>query len=250
MIDAHAHLCDPLFAPDLPEVLERARQAGVERVICVGETLEDAQRNLELAASYEMLDAAAGLYPTILDPGRADEMLAWIRQHRGELCAIGEVGLDRWKVQDEEGRALQERIFRRFIHLSRDLDLPLNIHSRSAGRRTLDLLEEEGPCRALLHAFDGKASLAERGVALGCFFSIPPSVVRSRQKQKLLRRLPLDRVVLETDAPVLGPRAGERNEPANLVVSLAAVAEIKGCSRECAARVTTENAERLFGPAG
>lgn len=250
MIDAHAHLCDPVFAPDLPEVLRRARQAGVERVVCVGETLADAERNLELAASHEMLEAAAGLYPTILDQGQAELMEALIRRRRKDLCAIGEVGLDRWKVQDEAGRALQEDIFRRFIRLSRELDLPLNIHSRSAGRWALELLEEEGPCRSLLHAFDGKASLADRGVELGCFFSIPPSVVRSRQKQKLLRRLPLERVLLETDSPVLGPCAGERNEPANLTVSLAAVAEIKDCPRDVAAGVTTDNARRLFGWAG
>lgn len=248
LIDAHAHLCDPVFAPDLPAVLERARRAGVARVLCVGETLEDAARNLELAAGSEMLRAAAGLYPTILDLDQAERMVSLIRRRRGDLLAIGEVGLDRWKVQDEAGRGVQEEIFRRFIRLSREVELPLNIHSRSAGRRTLELLEEEGPCRALLHAFDGKAALAGRGLDLGCFFSIPPSVVRSRQKQKLLQRLPLERILLETDSPVLGPEAGVRNEPANLTVSLGAVAELKGCSVEEVARVTTENARALFGP--
>jgi len=246
LIDAHAHLCDPGFAPDLPAVLDRARRAGVVRVLRVGETVADAERNLELAAGHDMLFAAAGLYPTILDQQLADRMIALIRLRRDELRAIGEVGLDRWKVQDEEGRALQEAIFRRFIHLTRELDLPLNVHSRSAGRRTLELLEEEGPCRALLHAFDGKASLAERGLDLDCRFSIPPSVVRSRQKQKLLRRLPLERILLETDSPVLGPEPGSRNEPANLMVSLRAVAELKECSVDQVARATTENARALF----
>lgn len=246
LIDTHAHLCDPVFAPDLPAVLDRARQAGVTRVLCVGETLADARRNLDLAASSEMLSAAAGLYPTILDQQQADEMIALIRRRRDELLAIGEVGLDRWKIQDEDGRTVQEAIFRRFIRLSRELDLPLSIHSRSAGRRTLELLEEEGPCRAMLHAFDGKAALAERGLDLGCRFSIPPSVVRSRQKQKLLQRLPLERILLETDSPVLGPDPGVRNEPANLTVSLQAVAELKGCSVEEAARATTENALAFF----
>lgn len=246
LIDAHAHLCDPVFTPDLPAVLERARRAGVTRVLCVGETLADAERNLELAAGSEMLFAAAGLYPTILDQEQAHEITALIRRRRDELRAIGEVGLDRWKIQDEEGRAVQEAIFRGFIRLSRELELPLNIHSRSAGRRTLELLEEEGPCRALLHAFDGKAAVAQRGLDLGCRFSIPPSAVRSRQKQKLIRHLPLERILLETDSPVLGPEPGGRNEPANLVVSLRAVAELKGCSVDEAARATTENARALF----
>ncbi len=246
MIDAHAHLCDPVFAPALPVVLERARRAGVTRVLCVGETLADAERNLELAAADDMLCAAAGLYPTVLDLEAAERMVTLIRDRRDELRAIGEVGLDRWKVQDEEGRAIQEEIFRRFIRLSRELDLPLNIHSRSAGRRTLELLEEEGPCRALLHAFDGKAALAGRGLDLGCCFSIPPSVVRSRQKQKLLRRLPLERILLESDAPVLGPEPGARNEPANIAISLRAVAELKECSVDQVAISTTENARSLF----
>jgi TatD DNase family protein len=247
VIDVHAHLCDPVFDADRPAVLDRARRAGVTRVLCVGETLADAERNLALAEAHQMLWAAAGLYPTILDLDQAERMIGFIRRHRDRLRAIGEVGLDRWKVQDEEGRALQEEIFRRFIRLSRELDLPLNIHSRSAGRRTLELLEEEGPCRALLHAFDGKAALAPRGLDLGCWFSIPPSVARSRQKQKLLARLPLERILLESDAPVLGPEPGGRNEPANLTVSLAAVAGAVGCTAEEADRVTTENALKLFG---
>lgn len=247
LIDAHAHLCDPVFSRDLPAVLDRARRAGVTQVLCVGETLADAERNLQLAAGSDILRAAAGLYPTILEPEQADGMISLIRRERESLWAIGEVGLDRWKVQDEEGRTVQEEIFRRFIRLSRELELPLNIHSRSAGRRTLELLEEEGSCRALLHAFDGKAALAGRGLDLGCFFSIPPSVVRSRQKQTLLRRLPLERILLETDSPVLGPEPGRRNEPANLAVSLRAVSEAKKVSLEDVARATTRNARALFG---
>jgi TatD DNase family protein len=133
------------------------------------------------------------------------------------------------------------------VALSLELDLPLNIHSRSAGRATIDLLIERGAKRALLHAFDGKASTALPGVEAGYFFSVPPSIVRSRQKQKLVKRLPLESILLETDSPVLGPEPGERNEPRNVAVSLRAIAEIKEIPERAVAEAVRENARRLFG---
>jgi TatD DNase family protein len=157
------------------------------------------------------------------------------------------VGLDHWKVKEETDREIQREIFARFIDLSLELDLPLNIHSRSAGRDAIALLLERGAKRVQLHAFDGKASTAEPAVEAGFFFSIPPSIVRSRQKQKLVRRLPTRCLLLETDSPVLGPEPGERNEPANVRVALQAVAEIKGIAEEALAETVWENSCRLFG---
>jgi len=248
LIDAHAHLGDPVFDDDRCEVLQRASDAGVKAVIVVGETLADAQRNLELARTHgSMIRPAAGLYPTILDLGQAAELEELIREHRDQLIAIGEVGLDHWKIQDESERQLQREIFSRFIDLAMELDLPLNIHSRSAGRPTIELLLEKGAPRALLHAFDGRAAKALPGVEAGYFFSIPPSVVRSVQKQKLIRRLPLSCLLLETDSPVLGPVREERNEPANVTISLRAIAEIKEIAEEQVVEAVEENAARLFG---
>jgi TatD DNase family protein len=99
-----------------------------------------------------------------------------------------------------------------------------------------------------MHAFDGRASAAIQGVEAGFFFSVPPSVVRSKQKQKLVRRLPLEAILLETDSPVLGPTPQERNEPANLRVSLRSVAEIKGIAEEAVAEAVVENQKKLFTP--
>ena len=179
LVDAHAHLCAPEFGDDLPAVLEAAAAAGVARVIAVGEDLEDARRNLDVAARFPMVRACAGLYPTILDEAAAEAMVAFIREHRDRLVGIGEVGLDHWIVQHEAEREVQRRILARFVALSNELDLPLNVHSRSAGRAAIQLLREQEARRVLLHAFDGKASSAQDGVAAGYFFSIPPSVVRS-----------------------------------------------------------------------
>lgn len=216
LVDAHAHLSDPIFDPDREAVLDRARRAGLAAIVTVGETLADARRNLELARLHPEIRPMAGLFPTHLDLEHSATIEAVIREHRALLVGIGEVGLDHWKVQDEAGRELQREIFGRFIALSLELDLPLNVHSRSAGRATVSMLVERGAQRVLLHAFDGKPASALPGVEAGYFFSIPPSVVRSAQKQKLVRRLPLSCLLLETDSPVLGPTPQERNEPANL----------------------------------
>jgi TatD DNase family protein len=116
--------------------------------------------------------------------------------------AIGEVGLDYWVIKNESKKQLQRDIFSSFIDLSREVDLPLNVHSRSAGRHAIALLRERGASRVQLHAFDGKAASALPAVEAGYFFSIPPSVVRSPQKQKLVKRLPLSCLIVETDSPV------------------------------------------------
>ncbi len=204
--------------------------------------MAEAERNLALADSYpDEVWPCAGLYPTHLSMEQADELIAFIRHHRARLVAIGEVGLDHWMVNEDADKELQKEIFGRFIELGLELDLPLNVHSRSAGRRAIELLIELGARRVLMHAFDGRASAAQQGVEAGFFFSVPPSIVRSKQKQKLVRYLPLDSILLETDSPVLGPNPQERNEPANLLVSLEAVARIKGEREEAVVEAVVEN---------
>jgi TatD DNase family protein len=247
LIDTHAHICDPAFDKDRAEVLERARKAGVAAIIAVGENLTDARKNLELAKRYPMLKPAAGLYPTVLDLNQADEMADFIEQNHSNLVAIGEVGLDYWVVKEASQKALQREILIRFIEIAKKLDLPLNIHSRSAGRHAIALLLENNATRVQMHAFDGKAGAAMPAVEAGCFFSIPPSVNRSRQKQKLVKRLPLSSLLIETDSPVLGPSPDERNEPANIQQSVKAIAALKDISEEAVIAAVWENTERLYG---
>ena len=248
IVDSHAHLGAKAFDDDRDAVLRRASEAGVCAVVAVGETLDDAGRNLELLEQFpDVVRPTAGLYPTHLDTDQADALANLVRAETDRLVAIGEVGLDHWKVKEEADREIQREIFARFIDLSLELDLPLNIHSRSAGRDAIALLLERGAKRVQLHAFDGKASTAQPAVKAGYFFSIPPSIVRSRQKQKLVRRLPTSCLLLETDSPVLGPEPGERNEPANARIALQAVAEIKEIGEEELAEIAWENSCRLFG---
>lgn len=245
--DTHAHICDPVFDADRQEVLARAESAGIGAVIAVGENLADAARNLELAAAHPMLRPAAGLYPAHLDLEQAREMLAFIRRERQRLTAIGEVGLDFWLVKEEEGRERQRQIFKSFIELSLELDLPLNIHSRSAGRHVVSMLLDLNARKVQLHAFDGKASSALPAVEAGYFFSVPPSIIRSPQKQKLFKQLPLSCLLIETDSPVLGPVPDLRNEPVNAMLAVQAVAELKGTSAAEIIAAAEDNARKLYG---
>jgi len=248
LVDCHAHLCDPAFDDDRVAVLRRAREAGVAAVVTVGETLADARRNLELARTHSELRPAAGLCPTYLDLDQTTAVLAWIREHHDRIVAVGEVGLDRWKVRSPADLEVQREIFLRHVRLAIELDLPLNVHSRSAARQAIELLLGEGARRVQLHAFDGRAATALPALEAGFLFSIPPSIVRSAQKQKLVRRLPLCSILLETDSPVLAAVPGERNEPAHLRVALAAVAELKGVAEQLVAEAVAENVRRLYGP--
>ena len=173
-------------------------------------------------------------------------MIELIRANCKRLWAIGEVGLDYWKVQDNDERELQKEIFKRFIKLSLELNLPLNVHSRSAGRQTIETLLESNALKVIMHAFDGKASTAMPAVEAGYFFSIPPSIVRSRQKQKLVKRLPVESILFETDSPVLAPESNERNEPANLLIALNAVVEIKNLNTTEIKQAAIDNFNRCF----
>ena len=246
IFDTHAHLCDSSFDEDLEEVLNRAAGSGVCKVVAVSEDLSDARKNLQLSKIYSMIRPAAGLYPDNLDPRQAEEMVSWIRKNRARLWAIGEVGLDFWVAKAPEDRELQANIFSMFVDLSLELDLPLNVHSRSAGRHVIDILLSRGAKRVQLHAFDGKFGTALAAVEAGFLFSIPPSVVRSRQKQKLVRNLPLSCLMVESDSPALGPEAGERNEPANSRIAIETIAYLKGETVQTVAEEVFKNSCRLY----
>jgi TatD DNase family protein len=256
LVDCHAHLAAEAFDADRSAVCARAAAAGVGAVLVVGEDAADDERVERVVAEQgagARLFACCGLHPdrfaeTRAAPGAEElaRVCARIRARASAIAAVGEVGLDRYWVKTAERRHAQAAALEALAALAVELDLPLNVHSRSAGADTLALLRATGARRVLMHAFDGRAAHAVRAAEDGYLFSIPPSVVRSEQKQKLVRRLPLEALALESDAPVLGPTREARNEPANLVVAADHIARAHGVSLERVAEVTTANALRLF----
>ena len=180
---------------------------------------------------------------SLSDAAIADWLLQ-VEKHAPTLAGIGEVGLDYWRAQQEASRARQREVLAAIVALARAQNLPLNVHSRSAGHHTLRFLEQHGARRVLMHAFDGKAGHAREAAQAGFLFSIPPSILRSPQKQKLARLLPLEALALETDSPVLGPERTQRNEPANVRYSLQSIARIKQIDASEVGRQTTQNALR------
>ncbi|MEG3641302.1 TatD family hydrolase [Magnetococcus sp. PR-3] len=246
LIDTHAHLCDDRFDADREAVLARATEAGLSTIVAVSETLADAQRNLELCATYPLLQPACGLYPDHADLDQADQMITFMTEHQSRWVAIGEVGLDYMLAKEEPQRAIQREVLVRFAQLAKAWDLPLNCHSRSAGKPVIELLLEQDAKKVQMHAYHGPHKPALKAVEAGWYFSIPPSVVRSGQMRELVAKLPLSCLLLESDSPVLGPEPDQRNEPANIAQSLPVIAEVKGISQAQLREVVWENTQKLY----
>ncbi|XP_062493071.1 putative deoxyribonuclease TATDN3 isoform X2 [Pezoporus occidentalis] len=268
-VDCHCHLAAPCFQADVADVVRAAQQAAVSALVVVSEQAAEFPSVLALSESLShgtdahsmprfpgFVFPCLGVHPvqevspeeqrsvTLKD---LDAALPLIELYKDKLVGIGEVGLDftpRFASTDEQKEG-QRQVLIKQTEIARRLDLPLNVHSRSAGRPTINLLKEQGATKVLLHAFDGKPSVAMEGVKAGYFFSIPPSIIRSEQ-QKLVKLLPLENMCLETDSPALGPEKQVRNEPKNIYIAAEYIARIKGIPVEEVIEVTTQNALKLF----
>ncbi|XP_047560743.1 putative deoxyribonuclease TATDN3 isoform X7 [Lutra lutra] len=205
---------------DLDDVLEKAKKANVMALVVVAEHSGEFEKIMQLSERYKgFVVPCLGVHPVQgVSPG-------------DQRCVTSKVGLD---------------FSPRFAGTDEQKEEQRNVHSRSAGRPTISLLNEQGADKVLLHAFDGRPSVAMEGVKAGYFFSIPPSIIRSGQKQKLVKQLPLTSICLETDSPALGPEKQGRNEPQNISISAEYIAQVKGIPVEEVIEVTTQNALRLF----
>jgi TatD DNase family protein len=252
LIDTHAHLTDDRFAGDLPDVLQRAQEAGLCAVINAGFDLASSQRAVALAASVPMVYAAVGIHPH--EASAMDiHVLEEIRRlaGSGKVVAVGEIGLDYY--YNHAPRQRQQETLRAQLGLARELKLPVIVHDREAHGDILSILQEEPPgsLAGVMHCFSGDRAFAARCLELGLYISIagPVTFKKASELADVAAYVPADRLLLETDAPYLAPvpYRGRRNEPAYVMAVAQQVAQIRQVGTEELAAMTTANAIRLFG---
>ncbi len=242
-IDVHCHF-DMLEKQK--EAIEKAIKKGVKIIATNGTNVETNRIQLELASQFPVIKAALGLYPIkalkMSDAELAKE-LAYIEKNASKIVAIGEVGMDFKESEDHER---QKEIFRKIISLAKKLDKPLIVHSRKAELACIELLEEEKATKVVMHCFSGKLSLARRCADNGWILSIPANVVYSEHFQTVIKQLPIENLLGETDSPYLHPKKEWPNEPANVIESYKKIAELKSLSLKAVEKQLEENYKRLF----
>ena len=256
LIDSHCHLDFPDFADELDAVVERARAAGVETMITIGTRVEAAQRLVEIAERYDDVYFTVGAHPHEAASEAASDFAAMRRVAAHPKCVgIGEAGLDyHYNYAPPE---VAKAVFRGQIALARELDLPLVIHTREAEADTAAILKAEmgqGAFNGLLHCFTSSRALADTALDLGLSISFSGVVTfkKADELREIARDVPLDRILVETDAPYLAPvpHRGKRNEPAFVAATARAVAEAKGIAPEALAEAARANTLRLFSRIG
>ena len=252
--ESHCHIDTPPFAADADAVLERARAVGVGAFLVVGTAMATARRTADFARWHPDVLATVGVHPHhAAEPGEnpSPETLVTLANELGAV-GLGETGLD--FNRNRSPRAVQELNFRHHVVAALASSLPLVIHSRDADDATMALLDEADPgrnLRGVLHCFDGGRKLAEFGVERGLLVSFSGILTygRSDSLRDIARSLPLSSLLVETDAPYLSPepvRKQRRNEPANIVHTVAMLAELHGVTADTVADITTANFDALF----
>ena len=261
-VDVHAHIIHPQFSGEEDNIAVRARNAEVECVIVNGLEPKSNREVLSLCKRHDNLYPALGIYP--LDaianqitqqqweydfpppqPFDVDAEISFIDSVAPQLIAIGEIGLDQYWVTNQA--AAQEVVFRKLISVALKHDKPIIIHTRKAEARAFAILQEMGVKKADFHCYGGKLKLAKRIADAGYHLSIPPVVVRAESFQRMAQVLPLRSILTETDCPYMGPEKGERNEPANVPIGVAAIAKARGLTTIETKTAIRQNFQTLFG---
>lgn len=252
-VDSHCHLNFPDFQTDLPDVLDRAKTMGVTTFLTVNTKLEEAETLQNIADTYDRVFCSVGVHPheaKLCNPHDLKERLVALTSHP-KVIALGETGLD--YHYNNSPRDDQMTAFR--IHLSAgvELDFPIIVHTREADEDTIVCLDEYPESRGVFHCFTGDTKMAQAGLDRGYDVSFSGIITfkKSEALREVVRYVPLERMLVETDAPFLAPlpHRGKRNEPAFTRHTAEMVAEIKGISLDEVARVTTNNFYRLFSRA-
>lgn len=252
LIDTHAHLDEQAFATDLDDVLKRAREAGVEAIVTIGVTVPTSEAALLLAKEYAPVYAVVGIQPNYVAEAGPDAMsVISALASDPHVVGVGETGLDRY--WDEAPLELQREFFLEHIALSRRVAKPFVVHCREAEADVVEVLQIaafDAPLHGVMHSFSGDAATAEICLDLGMHISFAGMVTykKNDELRAVAKSVPLDRLLVETDAPYLSPTPmrGKRNEPANIVHTARCLAEIHGLTLDELSRVTTRNARALF----
>jgi len=249
LIDTHAHLDE---IEDLAPVIDTAKKAGLAAIVAVGSDIASNAKVLELARTYHgFVYPALGWHPWYIREADIDVNLEFIRSHAGESVGIGEIGLDYHKqVRKGADKELQKRVLGGLLRIAKDSDRPALIHSRYAWRDALTAVEEAGLQKAVFHWYTGPSSVLRDIIAHGYYISVTPAVEYHDEHRRAVREAPLERMLLETDSPVVYGRGRDiefTSSPADVLRSLKGAALLKDLDEAEIAAATTENAERLFG---
>lgn len=252
LADAHAHLNMPEYASDQAEVIDRARQAGVALLINIGISVKNSQEVLATAQSYPWIYATAGVHPHGAGSVTAASLTAVAQLLTDpKVVAVGEIGLDFYRRRAPED--IQEEVFRQFLDLAASQKKPVIIHTREATARTLAILRDyrQKIVGGVMHCFSGDydEALAFLDLGLDISFSGVLTYPNAKPLQEAARRLPLDRLLIETDAPYLSPqpRRGKRNEPSYVTFTAQTLANLRGQPLAVIAAQTWQNTLRVFG---
>jgi TatD DNase family protein len=272
LTDTHCHLDFNKFDEDREAVIQRALEAGVKRILLPALEMKSSQAVVKLANSSPNLFAAIGFHPTDLDEwnGASVEELCTLALSEKKVVAIGEIGLDYYWVKEPEKQAQQREVLKKQLQLAQEVNLPVIIHMREEndawfGQASIDLLEiltewQKGLHAAnhplkkkpgVLHSFNGNLETAQKAIRHNFCIGVtgPITYKNADEKRRIIRELPLERILIETDAPFLTPvpHRGKRNEPAFVTHIADKIAEIHKTTREKVAEVTSKNANHLFG---
>lgn len=251
LIDSHAHLDMDEFSDDLESVIDRAVEGGIEKIITIGIDLESSVKALELANRYAFIYSTVGFHPhdaDMVSDAHLDELKKLAKEDK--VVAWGEIGLDFFRNRSQ--REKQIEVFSAQLEIAFDKNLPVIIHNRDADKEILDILKKnKNPQnKGVIHCFSGDYETALNFIDLGYYISIPGIVTfkNARQLKEVAVRIPLDRMLVETDSPFLAPvpNRGKRNEPLFVTYTARMIADLRNMDFGELAKITTENCKKLF----
>lgn len=246
MIDVHCHLEQEDYSQDRDEVIEKCKKELKAIITCCAHP-KDFDLTLSLIERYKgFIFATVGIHPEYIKEISEEEKESFIekiKNNKDKIVGIGETGLDFFWIKEKEWQDKQKELFIELINLAKDLSLPLVIHSREAYEEAVKILEQENAKKVLLHMF-GANHLVKKIIENAWFVSMNTIVLKSKKHKKVVRDMPLNRIMLETDSPWLG--SGKRNDPLSVKIVCEKIAEIKKVSFEEVNRITTENAIKFF----